>query len=1646
VNAGLNFNTIPVSIFFNGQINSREGVCAISDKTTGLPLFYSEGTTVWNRNHVVMPNGNGLLGDYSSTQSSIAIPNPGNSNRYYIFTTALSKGLRYSEIDMTLAAGNGDVIPATKNTALLPNNESCEKLIAVRHCNNKDYWVVSHRLFSNDFVVYLVNAAGVQPVFVQSIGATLADANNWTGVGYLKFSADGSRLAHCIGPASSGLLSNVEILNFDNSTGVISGPVIQLTNLNFPYGAEFSLQKKYLYISETLGQKINQYDLNAADVNASKIVIASSPTLNYGALQMGPDAKIYVTAENGFNNGYPFIGRINIPDAAGAACGFVANAIDLTPRSSLIGLPTFSANFVLQDTAIINYAGNCAGVAGIFSFTNVSHVNSVKWDFGDASGVSTQLSPSHIYATPGTYNVQLILYKNCSRNDTIVKPVTVTECNTIINDYTEVTGFDICKNTLTVTDASAYNVGDTVLLIQMKGTVIDSTNTAAFGDITDYRNAGNYEFNYIKSKTGNVLGLLNVVQRQYDIPGGIVQLVRVPYYQDFTITNPLVCLPWNGRKGGVLVFNVQNTLTFQSDINVNGRGFKGGKATRNAIYHCNIDSFYLVNNNGINGNLKGEGVYSTNRLLSGRGKLANGGGGGNSTNSGGAGGGNGGNGGAGGKQYVGIVCNTNFTNGGVGGLQLNYTNAINRIYLGGGGGAGHEDDTPLGDGGNGGGIVIISAGTIVPNSFSINANGDTPVHIIGTNDDGRSGGGAGGTVVLNYGSVTGGNLPVSVAGGKGDDCIAPPVQLLHGPGGGGGGGIVWTNKTYTAGDILVNLNGGISGVNLNQGNAPWGALPGVRGDTLHNLILPVDNVLFKPNIDSVRFNNTPTACRSFSFQGLGYTNRFPITSWQWYFGDGGTANTQNTSHTYSNAGVFPVKLVVTDINGCKDSITIDVTSVALNPDFTYTIDVCDPFTVNFTGIGIGTLIPDWPDFGDGSPASTLWNPVHTYTGPGNYTVVFTLFNGVCRDTIRKTIPLGIVRDNIIITPDTTICFGTTRILRTNASFDFCWTPATYLDNPASPQPITSAPHTMTYFFTALVPGNNLVVNGNFSGGNTGFTSQYTHVTPNTTEGQYFIGPSPQAWNVNLNPCTDHTSGNGNMMLVNGAPAVGTAVWSQTITVTPNTNYAFGTWIQSLHSTNPADLSFSINNQVIGNNINATAVACQWNQFYTTWNSGNTTSAVIKIVNNNTIVAGNDFALDDISFSPVLIKRDSVIITVDTPLVRTRVDTTLCKGGSVQLTTTGAQTYSWSPVTGLSNASIANPVATPLVTTEYIVTGINSNGCTAKDTVNVSLHPVPVMTVSNDTTICTNTIVQLHATGGTGYAWSPGATLSDPTIPDPVASPTTDTKYYVTITDANSCSYPDSITVTIAPLPVFAVNGPGQVCDTDTIQLVASGGDIYSWQPSGSLNNASIANPLVFPTTTTTYTVTITESLCNGSATLTKEVVVLPLPQIDAVKSNDLDCSNDRAQLNATGGVSYLWSPAATLDRPTIFNPIARPTITTQYTVRGSNADGCINYDTVTVNVGTGGLGLYLMPTGFTPNNDGLNDCYGVKYWGVVEKIEFSIYNRWGERVFYSDVPGSCWNGVYKGVPQTTGVFVYMIRASTICDKNIFRKGTFALIR
>ncbi|MBL7924023.1 MAG: gliding motility-associated C-terminal domain-containing protein [Bacteroidia bacterium] len=413
--AGLDFNTNPPSPLLNGAMNAFEGCATIADAGGNLQ-FYTNGNIVWDRNHVPMPSGNGLNGDGAATQTAIIVPFPQITGKYYVFTVDTNggpRGLCYSEVDMSLNGGNGDV--TTKNVQLA--TPVTEKLTAVRHANGIDVWVIVHGWNNNEFYAYLITSAGISATPVtSSIGAvhggTFSNAH-----GYLKASPNAQKLACAIRG-----LRQCEIFDFNNISGQLSNPV-SITFVPQVYGIEFSPDNRFLYVGTTSNPgEVFQYDLNAgnpAAIIASGQSIGTIPGL-IGALQMGIDGRIYVCQFQSTS-----LALIAQPNLQGIASSLSANTLFLGGKTSQYGLPNFIQSFFI--VADFVYADTCSGAPTSFT-TIFAGPDSVRWNFDDpASGTansSTQLNPQHVYLTAGSYDVELIVWQGLL-SDTVRKTIQI---------------------------------------------------------------------------------------------------------------------------------------------------------------------------------------------------------------------------------------------------------------------------------------------------------------------------------------------------------------------------------------------------------------------------------------------------------------------------------------------------------------------------------------------------------------------------------------------------------------------------------------------------------------------------------------------------------------------------------------------------------------------------------------------------------------------------------------------------------------------------------------------------------------------------------------------------------------------------------------------------------------------------------------------------------------------------------------------------------------------------------------------------------------------------------------------------------------------------------------------------------------------
>lgn len=388
----------------------------------------------------------------------------------------------------------------------------------------------------------------------------------------------------------------------------------------------------------------------------------------------------------------------------------------------------------------------------------------------------------------------------------------------------------------------------------------------------------------------------------------------------------------------------------------------------------------------------------------------------------------------------------------------------------------------------------------------------------------------------------------------------------------------------------------------------------------------------------------------------------------------------------------------------------------------------------------------------------------SYTLPGGGVVntagayIDTIANGTvinCFDII--TTNLTVNTPVIDAGGDQIICLGTNAQLNATGGFIYTWDSAPSLSVINIANPVATPAQTTTYIVRSQVQvGNNLVINGDFELGNTGFSSGYTYSgTSGFDRGDYGIGQNPNLYNNGFSNCGDHTSGTGNMLIAdaacgdNGVPSQ-TNFWCQQVSVTPNSEYAFSAWLTNLVPGNNASrLLFSINGSPIGTPINTPPTGCQWNQFYVTWNSGTNTTANLCIAEgSNNVCSGNDFAVDDISFYQLCEAVDSVrVIVSDLQVQITDSIQVDCNGnntGSATVTPisgTAPFTYVW------SNGQ-TDSIALNLIAGTYSVTVTDSVNCQATASVTITQPPAITNSVSVD--ICGG---ETYTLGGNNFSSS-----------------------------------------------------------------------------------------------------------------------------------------------------------------------------------------------------------------------------------------------------------------------------------------------------
>jgi gliding motility-associated-like protein len=397
------------------------------------------------------------------------------------------------------------------------------------------------------------------------------------------------------------------------------------------------------------------------------------------------------------------------------------------------------------------------------------------------------------------------------------------------------------------------------------------------------------------------------------------------------------------------------------------------------------------------------------------------------------------------------------------------------------------------------------------------------------------------------------------------------------------------------------------------------------------------------------------------------------------------------------------------------------------------------------------------------------------------------------------------------------------------------------------------------------------------------------------------------------------------------------------------------------------------------------------------------------------------------------------------------DTLICNIDTLQLNfvTANPGTITWSPNYMISSTSAFNPLVSPDVSTTYHVSYSDNFGCSATDSVRVNVVDRVTLNLMPDTTICLTDSVVLRANSDALlFSWTsnPPGTILDNAVQSPTVIPTAAITTYTVIGRIGKCFAQDDIVVRTVPYPIANAGIDTTICFGDSYQLNASGGSIYSWTPRLYLNNSSIANPISQqPPRDMQYVVEVRDVL--GCPKPDYDTVNIFVAQIiaDAGPADTNVVLNQPLQLTATGSVNYSWSPSTWLNNPTIFNPVAMPEESIQYVLTVSNEQGCFDTDTINVKVFKIDPDL-LVPTGFSPDNDGNNDVFRPIVIGMKSLDAFRVYNRWGQLVFSTTQTGYGWDGNFKGMPQGAGTYVWYASGVTYLGKKIEKKGTVVLIR
>lgn len=720
-----------------------------------------------------------------------------------------------------------------------------------------------------------------------------------------------------------------------------------------------------------------------------------------------------------------------------------------------------------------------------------------------------------------------------------------------------------------------------------------------------------------------------------------------------------------------------------------------------------------------------------------------------------------------------------------------------------------------------------------------------------------------------------------------------------------------------------------------------------------------------------------------------FTNNSVASSsmgFNWNFGDASTisdtSHVTNPNYLYPGTGSYTATLISYILNkpDCKDSVEIPV--LVDNEAVASYISVVDSCSNKVTFNNTSTPNPTnaaW--FINSIPTSTLQSFTNSFNNAGTYTVQLIAQTTLgCKDSLVQTIVVPV--DSVSINANKTKCVNQTTQLLASGGTSYTWQPTGTLNNSGISNPVSNA--TTTTVYSVNITQQSLF-------GKTCISTLTTQVSVNPIDSAKF--------NIISYPCTD------SVKFVNT---------STNASSTQNFSWNLGN--TTLANVSPIVKTYSVNGTYQTSLLTVNAFGCR--------------DSLVK-------------SFSVFNFTNSIISND-----------------TICRGFSSQLSAQGGTSYTWSPSGSLSNPNVQSPIATPSTTTTYSVIIENTSLQNCIDTLSsiIIVYPKIETNFSYTIGVCANDVqfADSSFTNPVSWQWNFGdGNMS--TQQDPLYFYNASNVYTVNLISTNQFGCKDTAQkiVSLPPFDPISVNNSISKCADDTVQLIATGGVKYLWSPAEYLSNPNISNPLAYPTSNTTYSVIVSTlkgtDTCNS--VLTTQVTLYPF-NYDA---SLIQVSEDTIVLGQSAVVTLQGFPSA---NSVIVSPQTHiqylsnnsfqitPTKSGEYIITAADSGGCrheLRKIYVVVQADNCNESVVFLPTGFTPNDDGINDVLYIRS-NFITDVYLTIYDRWGEKLFETKDINIGWNGTFKGKQLDQGVYGYYMTFTCNNGDRSFKKGNITLMR